>query len=486
MTNPSTATNSQSDSNDVHDASRAPGWFGCAALPGLVADWLGARPGRARRLFAATGRRAQPNGAERFHRASGCRFLVVGGDRRCTKQPTRTDQRGASGVRLGRVVRATTCVVLGGFALSACGSGGVEPVAIVGVEAAPFDRPLRSYEVSPDGRYVAAGSGDGLCLMETARLAEPDTDVTDGVCVEGNIAEARWSPDSTRVVYGPGVFIDRIEDGPIGVFDVEGINTTVAEPPSGEESGGFFHPTWVDDTTVLFGRIIDSERTFEVVSIDVDSGDDQVIDGLPAPDDDSGGVHPRSYWTVEGDELLGAFAAVGDLDAAELWALPLDGGGAARLGGVPPPGEDDRPIILSPYVRAGRYLLLLDIGVMRLETEPGAPWWWLVDLDDGEDSVAVPITLDIEDQRVVSAALSPDGATLAVHTVELADNEGAEVLAAPTAAVLDGTAQWNGIELTATTKDVLGLGMPASALVWDKTDHLLLEARGAVHRFELE
>lgn len=365
-------------------------------------------------------------------------------------------------------------------------SGSAQPVSIIGVESFEVDVPV-VYELSPDGRHVAIDIDDRLCLFAVDRIGTTAaTPETASACVDGvpALIDARWSPDSTKIVFGTDT-MRMLDSAPLQLISIDGTVVTIAEPTPGDGDvvqldGAPFHPVFVDADTVAFGRVVGEPATFEVRVVDVSSGEERFAGMVPRNDDRAGFPFPRGSWESSGGELL---VAMGAFDQpVSLWTLDLASGEATQVDTPPTRPSEDREPNWRIHDRTGRLGLVVDLDTMgSFGGRSDSPAWWLYDFESGASgAVGLDIDSASDDEYVRFAAVSPDEATIAVVVVTRGDGaETVEILAAPTADVLAGSADWAGIDLP---EDALGgadLTDSVRSLSW--TGYLLYKSSGAIY-----
>ena len=366
---------------------------------------------------------------------------------------------------------------------------GGEPVSIIGIESVEIDMPV-TYELSPDGRSTALPTDDLLCLfaiddIRTAR-ATPETATA---CVDdlgaGSVVDARWSQDSTKVVFGTDTF-RMVESAPVQVLGLDGSVVTIAEPMPGDDDAGSldgapFHPVFVDGDTVAFGRVVGEPATFEVTVVDLASGDERLSGTIPRTGVEADTAWlPRWPWESSDGQLLvtmGGFA-----EPVSLWTLDLESGEATEVE-VPPtrPDADTEPS-WTIHDRTGRLGLVVDLDTMMSRGgRSDSPAWWLYDFETGSSaSVGLDVDPASDDDDVRFAAISPDEATIAVVVVTRGDGgETLQLLATATGDVLAGNAEWTGVELPEGAFGAADLTESLRALSWD--GDLVYKDTGAVH-----
>ncbi len=361
-----------------------------------------------------------------------------------------------------------------------------DPVSIVGLESFEADVPV-SYELSPDGRHVAMEVDDALCLFAVDRIVEEATSETASACVDDvpPLVRVRWSPDSTKVVFGADSF-RILESASLQVLGVDGSVSTIAEPTpaTGDVTsldGAPIHPVFVDAETVAFGRIVGRPATFDVFAVDVTSGDERLVGTIPRTDVDVDEAWlPRWSWEPSAGELL---VSMGGFETpVSLWTLDLDSGEATQVD-VPPTRPDaDREPGWMLHERTGRLGLVVDLTTMSsFGGRSDSPAWWLYDFEEGASgSVGVDVDPTSDAEYVRFATVSPDEATVAVVVVTRVDGgESVALLAAPTSDVLGGTADWTGIDLPEGAFGGADLTDSVRSLAWN--EDLVYKSRGTVH-----
>ncbi len=360
---------------------------------------------------------------------------------------------------------------------------------VVGVEEIRFDGPF-AYEVSPNGAYVATRDGDQFCIAEveviTDGVFDPSSSVACDPQAPGAGAVGQWSPDSRRVVYGPDVF-RFIDPGEVRVLDLDGTITTVAAPPPSEDAGSLdgapILPVFIDDSTVALGRTVGDPVTTVIVAVDVASGDEREIGTVPRQTAD-GPWLPQWGWSTSGSDLLVSMSGRDRL--VTLWTLDLATGEATELP-TPPILDAEQPVprwLL--HDRVGSIVLVADAERIFAGRDDGGAWW-IDDLDDASEAIELVVSPG-DGGSVRHAALSPDGATVAVHVVNGQPGAGGStrVLTAPTVDVFAGAAEWVGVDLPEDAFGAADLGQSVRALSWRDADHLLLKGVESLYRFELE
>lgn len=395
-------------------------------------------------------------------------------------------------------VRSGTLVAVGvGMVAGACsgddGGGGGEPVSVVGVTETTFVAPLL-YELSPDGQRAAFDVDDVICLFDVADVGDEGPDAESALAcsdeIEG-IPIARWSPDGSKVVAGGDVF-RTLASGPVQVVGVDGSTSVVADVVPGSDpddpiAGAPFFPVFVDDDTVAFGRVGDGTRSFEVVTVDVDSGEERVVGSIPNPEPDESWF-PAAGWNVaDGALLVSMLDGAGFGEPVSLYSFDLDSGDATEIDSPPDPEEARRVPVWQLHDISDSTALVVSISdLFSFPGDIGYPAWWLVDRSDSAASVGIEVEPSSDTEYVRFAALSPDGATVAALAVDPSESSPPRVATAPVTDVLSGSADWTALELPAEARGAADLGQSARALTWDESGGLVLKSSGAVYRFDTE
>lgn len=344
----------------------------------------------------------------------------------------------------------------------------VEPTAVNVLADQP---PSTRYDISPDGNWLALiDDANALCL-------EPVADVTERVCAEGvDPTRAAWAPDSSRVVfYRSSMMLGR--SGPLGLLATDGTVVTLLETGDPEDPfGGATASGFVDTETVIFTRMrVDpsDSLTYEVHTVGVDGSDDAVIGTI----DIGSGTDVFLPEAELFDETTVHFVPNGLSVVPGAWRFEP----TADAIGVIAPVEPDARYSAQPVDVAGGLLVTVDAERIGSFTSNRAEaQFFTLSAIDRSASVAID---DLDpDYMILSAALSPDGAHLAVFEYYRGDDTmvanseaSGRVSIAPTASLFQGDPTW-------ATLDGIGPGAPSldldrgfSTITWPSTDHVYVE-----------
>lgn len=330
-----------------------------------------------------------------------------------------------------------------------------------------LDQTGTGYDISPDGGWLSLiDESNTLCV-------EPIADATDRVCAEGfDPTGVTWAPDSSGVVFHRSS-MTLGQSGPLGILATDGTVVTLlgtddpADPFGGATASGF-----VDPETVIFTRMRvepSDSLTYEVHTVGIDGSDDTVLGSL-----DIGSGTDLFFPGAElFDETAVYFVPNGLSVVPGAWRFePTSGAVGAIL-----PVDQDARYSARPYDVAGGLLVTVDaerIGGFT-SSRAEAQFFALTSID-GSESVAID---DLDpDYMVLSAALSPDGAHLAVFEYYRGDDTGiaesdasGRVSIAPTESLLRGEPTWSTI-------DGIGPGAPSRGsptISWSSPDRVDVE-----------
>lgn len=372
-----------------------------------------------------------------------------------------------------------------------CSGGSDTPSTVRPVDITVLAAPgLLAYDASPTGAWLAVDGPDGsICLVpaEDAQDGiELDPPSDDTVCSsEDTGGVARWSPNGERVVISDFVF-RFLRSAPLTVLDTDGSETTLAPAVPDEDRiiGATFGPTFVDDDTIIFGRVLDDPIRPEYSTIAVDGSDEEVAFVLSNPDGDDPWL--PFFAPVADEEAL--LLPIGDNvgEPVDIWSIDLDDGEATRLTDE---RRDDEAtgfgsLALAPVDLSDGHVLVIDANASGdfLRAAGDITLFSLVDRDDETFT-------SIEDRAGEShrfATLSPDGAFLATVSVDLESRFDSTLLITSVDSVLDGEPDWQELSLGDRPLGTIDLGAVGASLHWDEDDTLLLETPDELLRIELE
>lgn len=387
--------------------------------------------------------------------------------------------------RLGLMV-ATLAVAGAG-----CSGGSDTPSTIRPVDVTVLAAPgILAYDVAPNGAWLAVDGPDrSICLVpidDAQDGIELDPPSTDTVCSsEGTGGVARWSPDSGRVVISDFVF-RFLRSAPLTLLDTEGNETTLAPavPDADRIIGSAFGPTFVDDDTVIFGRVLDDPIRPEYSTIAVDGSEEEVAFVLSNPRGDDPWL-PFFAPIADEDTLL---LPIGDTvgEPVDIWSIDLDDGEATQL-------TDERrdrdtsgfgSLALAPVDLSDDHLLVIDANASG-DFLRAAGDITLFSLVDRDDETFTPIA-DRPGESHRFATLSPEGAFLATVSIDLERRVESTLLIASVETVLDGEPDWQELSLGDRPTGSIDLGAVGGSLRWDQDDALLLETPDELLRIDLE
>lgn len=334
-----------------------------------------------------------------------------------------------------------------------------------------LDRTGTRYDISPDGDWLSLiDESNTLCLETVA-------DTTDRVCAEGSDPTGvTWAPDSSGVVFHRSS-MTLGQSGPLGILATDGTVVTLletadpADPFGGATASGF-----VDAETVIFTRMLiepSDSLTYEVHTVGVDGSDDAVLGTI-----DIGSGTDVFFPEAEiFDDTAVYFVPNGLSVVPGAWRFEPT---ADAIGVILPVEQDARHSALPVDVAGG---LLVTVDAERIgsftSNRAEAQFFALTSID-GSATVAID-DLDT-DYMILSAALSPDGAHLAVFEyyrgddTAIADSDASgRVSVAPTASLLQGEPTWSTIGGIGPGAPSLDLDSGVSTISWPSTDHVYVE-----------
>lgn len=343
----------------------------------------------------------------------------------------------------------------------------VEPVALTQIVGGS---PGARYDISPDGSRLVSIDTNALCVMS---LSDPSA----RVCVDGiDPTQAAWSPDSGRVVFLRSS-ITRSQSAPLALLATDGELVTLLEtddpasPFGGATAAGF-----VDDDTVVYTRMLVAPAgalTYQVHTVDVDGSNDTVVGTL----DIGGDVDVFFPASEVFDGTTVYFQPNGPSMRPGTWRFEPETGAF----GLVEVADDGTPFSARPHMVRGGLLITVDGERLASSTthRDDARFFTISSIDRSASAVIE----DVDDEyMILSAALSPDGAHVAVFELyrgderQVADSEASgRVSITSTASLFRDDAEWSTITDVGPGTPSLDLDREFSTITWPTPDRIHVE-----------
>ena len=344
------------------------------------------------------------------------------------------------------------------------------PVTPIGLGEVMSDAPGPAYDISPDGTHIVLIGSNRLCVA-------PVDDPSDLTCADGiDPTAADWSPDSSKVLFYEESFIES-RSGPLGTFAIDGTLGTLMETDDPTSPfGGATAAAFVDDDTVVYAQMIVDEAsgavTYEVHTIAADGSDDAVIGTL----DIGTGNDVFLPMSAEFDGTTVYFEPNGLSMRPGTWRFDPESDSI----GLIEPADEGAAFSAHPVDVRNGMLITADGGRLGAFTSnrDAAGFFTISSIDR---SISVVIDDLDADYMILSAALSPDGAHLAVFEYyrgadeAIVDSEASgRVSITSTGSLLRGEPAW-------TTLTGVGPGAPSveldgpATITWPTPDRIQVQ-----------
>jgi hypothetical protein len=363
-----------------------------------------------------------------------------------------------------------------------------EPVRPISVRRLTDSPEHIAYDISPDGRHLALVAPTGeLCLRST-------TDPGGGVCSrEIEASFVVWAPDSSRVLFNHYSLVTS-RSGPLGTFAVDGTLTSLVEPLRRDAlfdavaAAGF-----VDAHTVLYSHVVNEPaRQLDIHRMSVDGGDVELVASLSLGSLGlgEGGLFLPAADLVDGSTLYSSV----DTRAAGgtgIWRYDADTDAFGRLVDDDGSGQSGVRVWSTPVAVRGGVLLSVERNRLAAFTSHrGRARFFRLTTTDGAGSSPID-DLDA-DYMILSAALSPDGAHVAVYEWYRGDDRAigesaasGRVSIATTASVMDRSPIWYAITDVGPSLPSRNLDRAGTALTWPTADRVYVELTNAAYEIEV-
>jgi Tol biopolymer transport system component len=237
-------------------------------------------------------------------------------------------------------------------------------------------RTTRNRQEQPAGAPTPAGG-------TTPTHDYVDIETGEQTPVDVSMAGARLpevSPDGRRIAYNTCC-----SAASIYVVELDGSGSRTVTPASLDA----YHPTWVDDETILFqGRATGTTQLGDLYTVNVSTGEMTIVTDLP--DERTGAWIVRSDLSPDGTTVLFHLPRGKGEDVTwDLWTAPLAGGEPTRLrkdAGFATYSPDGSVVFLDhPYPFAGDEIWIMDgdANDARRLVEGGSTLVWPVVSPDG-------------------------------------------------------------------------------------------------------
>ncbi len=349
-----------------------------------------------------------------------------------------------------------------------------EPLMPATLQQLIVDPASEAYDISPDGRHVArTDPTEGLCLSSTV---DPSTEVCNDSI---EVSFVTWAPGSSMVLFN---FVSWTQgrSGPLGTFGIDGTVTELVEPIEPDEPiGGADSAGFVDADTVLYSRLIfEPGWKLEVHTVGIDGSDRQLLGSLDL------GSPPNLFITgigvVDGTSLyIQATTPAGGGNG--IWRYDAERDAFGRIVEYRDSADGTELVESSPVaVRGGLLLSVENERLAAFTSNREDARFFDLTTTDGATSVSID-DLD-DDYMILSAALSPDGAHVAVYEFYRGDDGATADSAAvgrasiaTTASLLAGEPVWFTITDVGPGAPGRNLDRSGTTITWPTTDRLYVE-----------